>query len=212
MRRALYLLLVVALAGAGAALAGKGDPLERLTPKDQARAKAMLVRRSDFSSPYKAIAPLQSGDAYCKALDESDLTISGKAESPTFQAGVESVSSVSRVYASVRDSNASWRRGTSAAGEKCLRTEFDKSFATQGAHIVSFARTPFPKLTDRTSAYRIVVEAQGLRVFLDVIALKQSRAQVGLLLLSGLTPMPRDEEVRVARIVAGRMKAAMRGA
>ncbi len=212
-RRTLAIALVLALAVAGAALAARGDPQKRITRADQARAKAMVLRKADFGSGFMtAPSPSGQGDVYCKALDESDLTITGEAQSPSFVGGVASTSSLSRVYESVADSNASWRRGTSKAGERCLRVVFSKTAAAQGGRLTSLERLRFPKVAQRTSAYRLVIEAQGLRGFLDVVALKQSRAQVGLLFVSALNPTPRGEEVRLARIVARRMKTAMRGA
>lgn len=212
MQRALVLVLVVALAGAATALAGRGDPQKRLTRADQARAKAMLVKGSDLGSGFRALPALGGpGDVYCKALDESDLTLSGEATSPTFQGGVATVSSLSRVYRSLRDSSTSWRRGTSAAGEKCVRLRFGTELTAQGGVLESFGRIAFPGVAERVSAYRLVVSAQGLRLFLDVVGLKQGRAQVALLFGSGLAPMERDVEVRLARTVARRMKSALRG-
>lgn len=185
----------------------------RIVPADQARAKAMLLRKADVGIGFRAAPPLGgSADIYCKALDESDLTLTGKATSPTFQGGVETVSSLSRVYRSLRDSNASWRRGTSAAGERCVRAQFGAALTAQGGQLESFGRVDFPRLAERVSAYRLVVSSQGLRVFLDVVGLKQGRAQVALLFGSALTPMPREVEVRLARTVARRMTSAMRGA
>jgi hypothetical protein len=173
----------------------------------------MLLRKADFGIGFRVAPPLgATTDIYCRALDESKLTLSGKAQSPTFQGGVESASSLSRVYRSLRDSNTSWRRGTSAAGEKCVRAEFGSALISQGGQLESFGRIDFPRLAERTSAYRLVVSSQGLRVFLDVVGLKQGRAQVALLFGSGLTPMPREAETRLARTVARRMKTAMRGA
>jgi hypothetical protein len=212
MRRALGLLLIVALAGAGAALAGRGDPQKRITAADQARAKAMLLKKTDLGTSFRILPALvDPGNVYCKALDESDLTLSGEARSPTFQGGVETVSSLSRVYRSLRDSGTSWRRGTSAGGEKCVRLRFGAELTAQGGELESFGRIAFPRVAESVSSYRLVVSAQGLRVFLDVVGVKQGRAQVALLFGSGLAPMPRDAEVRLARTVARRMKSALRG-
>ena len=174
----------------------------------------MLLRRADFGPTFRSLpSPSGSGDVYCRALDESDLTVTGEARSPTFVGGVESSSSLSQVYESLADSDASWRRGTSRAGEKCVRAQFGALFAAQGGRLESFRRLAFPVLTERTVAYRFTVASQeGLRLYLDVAVLKQSRAHVAVLLASGLTPMSRDEEVRLARTVARRMKTAMRGA
>jgi hypothetical protein len=210
-------LLAVLLAGmlvvAGAGLAARGDPQKRIVPADQARATSMLLRRADFGLAHKTAPPSGTEtEFYCKALDESDLTITGEAESPNFQGGVEFVSSLSQVYESRADSNASWRRGTSTAGDACVRGEFRRQFQKNGVRLESFRRLSFQPLAERSLAYRLVASSQGVRVFLDVVALKQGRAQAAVFLGSALTPMPRDEEVRLARIVAGRMAKAMRGA
>lgn len=173
----------------------------------------MLLRKADFGIAFRtAPAPPESGDVYCKALDESDLTVTGEAKSPSFVGGVESYNSLTQVYESKADSGASWRRGTSGAGEQCVRKEFAKAFAAQGGRLESFGRIPFPRLAEKSVAYRLVVSAQGVRVFLDVVGLKQGRAQAALLMTSALTPVPLEEETRLAREVARRMQAAMRGA
>lgn len=211
MRTALVALLVGLLAVTGVALGARGDPQERLTRVDQARAKAMLLRQADAGIGFRAGPPLAGPSSYCKALDESDLTITGKAQSPTFQGGVETVSSLARVYRSLRESNASWRRGTSAAGRSCLRAQLGDALTAGGGKLESFGRLEFPKFGERTYAYRLVVSAQGLRVFLDAVGLKQSRAQVALLFGSALTPTPREVEERLARVVARRMRSAMQG-
>lgn len=212
-RRVLVVLLAVALVGAGAALAGRGDPQKRFVPADQARSKAMLLRASDFGLGFRA-APTPSGpaDAYCRALDESDLTLTGEARSPSFAGGVQSFTSLSRVYESRADSDASWRRGTSAAGIRCIRSQFLRLFAGQGGQLESFRRIPVPRLAERSAAYRLAVVAQGIRAYLDVVALKQGRAQASLLMVSALAPVPGEDELRLARTVARRMKSAMRGA
>jgi len=211
-RRLLCFVLLLALVGTGAALAARGDPQKKITPADQARAKAMLLRKADFGLGFKATpASADEGDFYCKALDESDLTLTGEAESPTFQGGVEFVSSFSQVYGSLADSNTSWRRGTSAAGDKCVRDEFRRQFQKDGIRLESFRRMAFPRFAERSIAYRLVASSQGVRVYFDVVVLQQSRGQAALLLGSALAPMPKAEELRLTRIVAGRMVKAMRG-
>jgi len=66
--------LVVTLVLSGAALAGRGDPEKKITRADQARAKAMLLRKADFAPGVKATPPSRDeSDFYCEALDQSDL-------------------------------------------------------------------------------------------------------------------------------------------
>ena len=117
----------------------------------------------------------------------------------------ELISSLAQVYETVADANTSWRRGTSPAGESCVRKEFAKD-----GGLISFKRKAFPRLAQRSIAYRAVGTTQGVRFYLDLIVLQQSRAQAGLAFASAPTPFPHDEEVRLARIVAGRMVNAMR--
>ncbi len=83
-------LLVLALVLSGVSLGARGDPKKRITPADQARARAMLLRKSDFSLAFRAGPASTGADFYCAALDESDLTVTGQAESPSFRAGSSS--------------------------------------------------------------------------------------------------------------------------
>jgi hypothetical protein len=210
--RLLIVVPLLALLVSGAALAGRGDPRERLTPVDQKRARAMLLRPSDFGLAYRAIPPSSRASGfYCAALDESRLTITGKGQSPTFQGGVEFASSLSRVYRTAGEATTAWGLGTTPAGEACARKELESQFRTAGTRVVSFARMPFPRFAERSQRYRVVVESQGVRAFVDAIALKKGRAVVGLVLGSGLTPMPTAEEIRLTRSVARRMASAMKG-
>lgn len=172
----------------------------------------MLLRKADLGPEFKATRSSSSDDFYCRALDESDLTLTGEAESPNFQLLLVFASSLSQVYATVADSRTSWRRGTSAAGEKCVRDEFRRLFRSQGGILESFRRLAFPRLAEKSVAYRFVSSVQGVPLYLDVVVLRHGRAQVALLLGSFRVPVPKGEEVRLARLLAGRMSVAMRGA
>ena len=212
MRHLLPLTLLLALAGAGAALATHGDPQREIVPADQARAKAMLLRKTDLGPGFKAAkATSDDEDSYCQALDESDLTLTGEAESPNLERGVAFVGALAQVYETRADANSSWRRGTSAAGEKCARDEFRKRFATDGIRLVSFRRVSFPRLAERGVAYRMIATSQGVRVYFDIVVLQKSRAQAALLFGSALTAVPRSDQIRLAAVIAARMTTAMRG-
>ena len=211
MHRLLAAALAFALLPAGFALAGRGDPQKGIVPADQARAKAIVLRKADLPAFTAVPAAGSQGDFYCKALDESDLTVTGEARSPDFQAGVAFVSSLARVYRTAAAADTSWRRGSSAAGTKCARETFAAEFERRGGRLVSFRRIAFPRVAERTIAYRFVVTVQEVRIVVDAIALKQSRAQAALVFGSALTPFPKSEETRLARTVGKRMKTAMRG-
>jgi hypothetical protein len=215
MRRSVTLALVLALVASGAALAAKGDPQKRTTPADQARAKAMLVRLADVPGA-KATPAGPDTDFYCKALDESDLTLTGEATGRQLSVGVMFAGSASQVYESVADAVASWTRGTSAGGVRCAEAALRREFAKQGARLVSLRKVAFPRVAGRTAAYRATLSAttsQGdIPLYLDLVALMHSRAQASVVVGSALVAPPRSEEVRLARLVAKRMAAAMRGA
>ena len=213
MRRAVVSALLVALVLAGAAVAGRGDPKERFTPADQARARAMLLRAGDFSPATVARPSSQgSGDFYCSALDESDLTLSGRGRSPSFTLGTESVTSTSSVYAKRADSNASWTRGTSSAGQRCLRLGLRDELQGTAVRLVSFERFAFPRRGERSVAYRALATVQGVRVYVDLVAMQVGRAQAGVIYVSALVPAPGEELQRVTALVAKRAAKAMCGA
>jgi hypothetical protein len=206
--------VVLALVLAGTALAERGDPQKRITPADQARARSMLLRPADFSVAYttRPSASGGGGGFYCNALDESDLTLTGEATSPNFTATTEFITSTAYVYESRADSNASWARGTSRAGVQCLRTGLRGVFQGTAVRFVSFKRLAFPRRGQRSVAFRATVTQQGLRLYLDMVAMQVSRAQAAVIYVSGLTPPPADELRRLTGLVAARATKAMRSA
>jgi hypothetical protein len=219
-RRLFAFALVFALVVSGAAIAARGDPQKKINPADQARAKSMLLRKADLPPGFRATPPDTSeDDFYCRALDESDLTLTGDAESPDFaprkpdfRQGLLFVSSLGQVYESVSDANTSWRRGTSPAGEKCLRDGFRREVQKTGDRFVSFRRVASPRVAQRAVAYRLVVRTQGVPFHLELVVLMQSRAHAAIVV--GVVPIQSPKAVldRLAGIVAARMKTAMRGA
>jgi hypothetical protein len=151
-------------------------------------------------------------DFYCKALDESALTITGDAESQDIMLGLRFVYSLSQVYQSRRDADLSWRQGTSAAGMSCLREEFRREVSGPNDRFVSFRRIPFPRVAARRVAFRGAAVARGVPFTIDVVFLTESRAQAALVAGGVSSALSRAEVERLARLLAGRMKTAMRGA
>jgi len=210
-------LLLGSLTLSATAAATHQDPQKRLTNADNARARAMLVKKADLPPGFRP--QLSSGpDPHtdCPAsVSESDLTLTGDVEGPQLALGLVFVSSASQVYASAADASASWRRATSAAGTKCATELLRREFAQQGVRLVSLRKMAFPRVSERTVAYRVRLSAkteQGmLRVYVDLVALMRSRAQATVVVGSAFAPPERAEELRLARILAGRMATAMRG-
>jgi hypothetical protein len=216
---ALVLVLGLSLASTlGAAITGKGDPQKKLNAADQARARAMVLRQSDLGPSFKGTRHSSSGSTQfdCAALDESDLTITGLADSPDFSAGLAFALSEAQLYESRADASTAWKRDTSPAGIACLRSALRREYAKQGLALLSLRKLAFPNVSQKTAAYRLALrgQSQGLTVsvYLDVMVLLHARAEVMLGIGSGLAPPGRASELRLARVIAARMTKAMRGA
>jgi hypothetical protein len=121
----------------------------------------VLLRNSDFSLAFRADPASTGADFYCAALDESDLTLTGHAESSSFSGGVEFAASTAYVYASRTNATASWRLGTSAAGQQCLRKGLQNEIQGTSVRLVSFRKLSFPAVAQRSVLYRVVAEQQG---------------------------------------------------
>ena len=171
----------------------------------------MLLRQADLGVGFSAMPITEGGDFYCKALDESDLTLTAESVK-RFARGSVGILSVAQVYGSLDDANASWRRGTSRAGEKCFGDALRRQLTGEGVRDITFQRLAFPRLAQRSGAYRLVGFVQGVPAFVDIVIVQQSRARAALFMASLLQPVLKPEQVRLARIVAGRMAKSMRGA
>src|SRR5262245_34781406 len=69
---------------AGAARAERGEPQTLLASQATVRARAALLRRSDFPAGFVMKQVPDAASPYCRALDESDLTLTGEAEGRLF--------------------------------------------------------------------------------------------------------------------------------
>ena len=214
MTKRFVLCLLLALVAVGVAAAARGDPQERFTPADQARARAMLLRKADFGPGWKASKPSDDeDDFYCKALDESDLVLTGEGESLDFEKKAVFAGSVSYVYETSRQSAESWRRSTSAAGLRCAERYFRYLAKSEGyPRLVSLRRIAFPRLAPQTAAFRITFKVETTPMIMDLIMMRDGRAQAGPVVGGTPSAFPRAEEVRLAKLIAGRMATAMSGA
>ena len=215
MRRLAALAVLLSLAAAGAALAVQGDPQKRITPADQARAKAMLLRMGDFGPTFRAVQlpPIGSNsfDLACPAIDQSDLVVTGEARSPAFAGAFESYNSATQVYATAAAARTSWNRATSRAGLRCAVRVVRTLSRRQGLEYVSYRRIAFPAVAPRTAAYRWVSAANGVRIYADLVFLMRSRVHVVVYFVSPVSPIDREQQLALSRTLSGRMAKAMRG-
>lgn len=219
MRVLLLALLTVALAAPGAALAADGQPKKALTKAGQTTARSVVLKRGDLGTGFASIARdkdqhLPKG-ARCGALDETDLTVTGDAASPDFRLAsgpvLVTVGSTAQVYRTLREANASWSRGSTSQTTTCLG-DIIRLSAGQGQKItvVSAKKIPFPSVSPKTAAYRIVVNVtvggnQRVRAYIDAVILQHGQIQSGLLFTSFGSPVGDPDRIALAKVVAARM-------
>ena len=123
MNRLLAALLVLCIAVPAVALAADTDPKKKITPADQAKARSMLLKRTDFAAGWKKVPPSPDSDLVCPGFnpDESDLTLTGEAETDfEHTQGVLFVGSASEIFATKEDAVKSWTRSDKPATARCL--------------------------------------------------------------------------------------------
>ena len=213
------LVSLFALVIAAPALGADGEPRKELTDKGQAIAKSLVLRKSDLSPGFRAHpspdAALPKG-ARCGAVDESDLTVTGDANSPDFslEALGVAVGSSASVYKTARDSSAAWRRAGTPTAVRCF-ADLVRLTAPRAAavRIVSATRMQFPQVSPNAIAYRVVTTMtvsgkRRMRAYFDAVLLRHGPLQASLVVTSLAAPVPLSQERGIAAVIARRMAAA----
>ena len=209
-------LSLFALALAAPALGADGEPRKALTAKGQAIAKSIVLKRSDLSTgfvPHKPSDAARPKGARCGAVDESDLTVTGDADSPDFSrdASGVAVGSSASVYRSLRESNAAWRRAETAAAVRCFADLVRLTApAARQVKVLSAKRIPFPRLSSKSIAYRVVATmriggSRTIRAYFDAVLLQRGTVQAALVVTSLGQAVPLEQEQALAGVIAGRM-------
>jgi hypothetical protein len=209
-------LSLFALAIAAPALGADGEPKKALTAKGQTIARSIVLKRADLSGDFvahKASEAVRPKGARCGAVDESDLTVTGDADSPDFTRdalGI-AVGSSASVYRTLRESNAAWRRAGTAAAVRCFADLVRlTSPAARKVKIVSAKRIPFPEVSSKSIAYRVVATmslggSRTIRAYFDAVLLQQGNVQAALVVTSLGSAVPLEQEQALAGILADRM-------
>jgi hypothetical protein len=209
-------LSLFALAIAAPALGADGEPKKALTAKGQTIARSIVLKRADLSGGFvahKASEAVRPKGARCGAVDESDLTVTGDADSPDFTRdalGI-AVGSSASVYRTLRESNAAWRRAGTAAAVRCFADLVRlTSPAARKVKIVSAKRIPFPEVSSKSIAYRVVATmslggSRTIRAYFDAVLLQQGNVQAALVVTSLGSAVPLEQEQALAGVLADRM-------
>jgi hypothetical protein len=201
------------------AAAANGEPRKALTREGQKAARSVVLKRGDLGAGFTTKARSKDDSlpkgARCGSLDESDLTVTGDAASPDFHfakgAVFVTVGSTAQVYRTLREANASWRRGTSTQTTTCLADIVRLSAAPgQRITVISAKRVSFPAVSPKAVAYRLVLSiglgaGQSVRAYVDAVVLQHGRIQSGLLLTSIGRPVEDVDRLALASVLSARM-------
>jgi hypothetical protein len=206
--------LVTLAAGAAAAAAADRhprDPREALTAADQAWARRILLKRSDLPGWRASRTP--PDETRCSTFDpnRSDLTLTGKAQSPDFERGFVLVSTAAEIFRSERDAATSFRRGAKPQVVRCLHEAFLRGAGGQvDVRLVSGRVVAAPPVGERRFAVRLVwaltEQGQTVRVYGDIAGWDRGRASVALAVFSIGEPPDRALERRLAALLDRRMR------
>jgi len=178
--------VVAALVVVGiAAAANPHLPKKVIIPAVQAKAKAINVRISDLPPGDWAAKPAapDTGTPHCSYYnpDQSDLTENGNANSKELTAPTASfVSSSTSIFKTAAQGRTAYKRVVQPKLPKCLGEIFAKGAAkTFKVTNLSAVARPFPKLAERSNAYRISADftsASGaISVYLDVVVMNRGK-------------------------------------
>jgi hypothetical protein len=208
--------LIVVLAGivVPVALAGTGKPQQRHTKADMTLARAAALRASDFPAGWKATRTSgnDQSNPRCSTYnpDQSDLVETGRYDSPDFgQAGGSFISSSTGVFRTVRMARKGYARVAVPALPACFGALFKKGITKpNSATILSAGPTPFPRVGDRSNAYRVTasvtVGTTKLPVTIDLLLLNRGRIDVAMIFLGIGRPLAFSLERTLAAKVASR--------
>ena len=221
MRRRLGALLVLCAVVPAVALAADTDPKRKLTPADQAKARSILLKRTDFAAGWKKIPPSPDSDLTCPGFnpDESDLTLTGEAESDfEHSQAVRFVGSASEVFATEEEARKSWTRSDKPATARCLGYLFRQGQTDKNTKvtIVSAGRMGFPKLAPRTAAFKIVArlaitdsgKTTTVPVTIQLIAFGRGRGDTSMIAITPGSGVPIVELRSFGTLLAARLAAA----
>jgi hypothetical protein len=207
----------LALVSASSVFAGDGKQQIKLDKRDQAAARAVVLRRTDLGSTAWEGGPVKpdlSSTPSCPNFHPkvSDLVVTGAAET-AFQRSSLEFSNVVEVLKTRRMVRLDWRRSVVPPGAvPCLRRTLANGLPPS-ARIVSFARVPFRHVGTRSARFRGVIRidvfGRTARLVTDIVITFRSRTEITLN-AAGPASAARSisaAETRLARVLVSRVRA-----
>jgi hypothetical protein len=217
--RRLTIVLFACLVAPALALAATGDPREAFTTADQAKAKSMLLVRTDLSAGWKRTSTPDTGaDLSCPGFDPdlSDLTLTGEKKSEFSHPSFGYVAGFVSVYRTDANARTEFARVAKPALARCLGLFFKEGVVQAGGTvtIVKQGQVAFPKVAERVAAYRVVCRVgspgstQKTQFTVDLIILGRGRGEVVMLAVAAGTGIVQADQRSLARLLASRMQKA----
>jgi hypothetical protein len=211
--RAIVLAAVLATAATAAAAPSKPPP----PPKSEViAARHALLKGPDLrgwrSTPGPKKAPTLTCPAFAPNL--GTLPTPGAAASPTFMqtANGPFVSQSAYVYPTAKQELTFWHRAvtrrlaTCVAGALTSASTSSVTFTVKSKHSL-----PLPAIADRRAGYRVIgtakTTAQEITVYLDMLVVGRGSGLTQISFTSFSQPVARALELRLARLVTGRLPA-----
>jgi hypothetical protein len=197
------------------AAAAAGDPQKAYTKADQARAKAASLRLADLGTGWKA-TPGSKDDSNprCSTYnpDQSDLVETGSYDSPNFvRTDGSFVATTTGVFRTATMAGKGYARVAVPQLPGCFGELFAKSFKKpNSAKILSAGPLAFPRIGDRSNAYRLVATVTTptatIPVTIDLVAFNKGRTDVALIMLGIAKAFPPTFEQAAALRVLSRVR------
>jgi hypothetical protein len=191
------------------------SPVARFNAKDQAAARAAVLRARDIGTGWKGgfeKAKIASPD-FCPGLWEpkqADLVITGLAESK-FASDAYVIFSSAQLYKTAGMLALDWKRTVvHPAMPRCLAKH--AAAGDQTTRLVSYKRIPFPALAQYSARFRLVVDQTvdgggTVRVFMDTVTFGRGRTALALALIAPYAERADAQaaEIRLAKVMLARV-------
>jgi hypothetical protein len=210
-------LAMVAGTCAVAALAAKGQPEKKLTPQGQARARAVVIQRSDLlGAGWKGVRSTNptSNPPNCRTYtwDLSDLTENGRAVGLVLSHGdTLSITSSAGVFVNEAQARSAYERFVKPTLVACLGELLGRALGpkarvtvdTGNQHALAVAPA---RAVDSHVEVTIRQNGQRVRAAMDVVFLQHGLVDAEFFAYSVGAPFPALEVRRLARAMAARMR------
>ena len=219
MWRSLLLASVVGVIAAAAADArDPWDPVTKIRRGDQAKAVAVVLTQADLGAAWtgglRKPTSLKAPTCPAQRPNDGDLTLTAHAESVfnNGNGGIQ-VNSDVEVFATAKQAKARFVRFMQPKLATCLKYDLSKSVGGSGLTFLKVTRLDFPKLAERTAAFRVPIAVKSgsgtVTVDADFLFLGSGRSQIYVAVIapSVQEPQLRGFELQLAKLLVKRAPA-----